>query len=180
MISDTASNWTHNLFCPRCAPIPLGYCDGRLPRYVNLTTYFRGWNGIRHTNDFVRHCGLVGSASAWDGTGCEFDSWQCRIYFPCSLSLRLLGFLRGSLGTYGLTQKLCLKKTDKLYRGWMLVSYMVESFQNSIMQLQQKIRFYWLEKSWVHGKSNTNKFVWPLYNALLSFHLFIHIPAYQI
>ena len=26
----------------------------------------------------------------------EFDSWQCRIYIPCSLSLRLLGSLRGS------------------------------------------------------------------------------------
>ena len=28
----------------------------------------------------VRHCGLVVSAPAWDRTGCEFDSWQCRIY----------------------------------------------------------------------------------------------------
>ena len=55
------------------------------------------------------YCGLVVSAPAWDGTGCEFDSWQCRIYTPCSWSLRLLEFLRGSLGTYGLTQKLCLK-----------------------------------------------------------------------
>ena len=55
------------------------------------------------------HCGLVGSAPAWNGTGCEFDSWQCRIYIPCSLSLRLLGSLWGSLGTYGLTQKLCWK-----------------------------------------------------------------------
>ena len=49
------------------------------------------------------------SAPAWDGTGCEFDSWQCRIYVLRSLSLRLLGSFRGSLGTYGLTQKLCLK-----------------------------------------------------------------------
>ena len=57
----------------------------------------------------ARHCGLVVSALAWDGTGCEFDSWQCRIYIPCSLSLRLLGSLRGSLGTYGLTQKWCWK-----------------------------------------------------------------------
>ena len=47
----------------------------------------------------LSHCGLVISAPAWDGTGCEFDSWQCRIYIPCSLSLRLLGSLRGSLGT---------------------------------------------------------------------------------
>ena len=64
----------------------------------------RRW-AIRHWT--IRHCGLVGSAPAWDGTGCEFDSWQCRIYIPCSLNLRLLGSLRGSLGTYGLTQKLC-------------------------------------------------------------------------
>ena len=37
---------------------------------------------------------------------CELDSWQCRIYIPFSLSLRLLGSLRGSLSTNGLTQKL--------------------------------------------------------------------------
>ena len=49
----------------------------------------------------------VASAPAWDGTGCELDSWQCRIYITCLLSLRLLWSLRGSLGTYGLTQKLC-------------------------------------------------------------------------
>ena len=55
------------------------------------------------------------SAPAWDGTGCEFDSWQFRIYIPCSLSLRLLGSLRGSLRTYGLTQKLCWKKSNHLY-----------------------------------------------------------------
>ena len=70
---------------------------------------------------FVLHCtlsctrnlwslGCSNVLSAWDGTGCEFDSWQCRIYIPCLLSLRLLGSLRGSLGTYGLAQKLCLKK----------------------------------------------------------------------
>ena len=106
----------------------------------------------------------MGSALTWDKTSCEFDSWQCRIYIPCSLSPsgvttpgqlwamtrlpfglprlpcpqidktfygilmllvscpgcpftlvtpllspRLLGSLHGSLGTYGLTQKLCLK-----------------------------------------------------------------------
>ena len=26
------------------------------------------------------HCGLVVSAPAWDGTGCEFDSWLSDIY----------------------------------------------------------------------------------------------------
>ena len=45
----------------------------------------------------VRQCGLVVSAPAWDGTGCEFDSWQCRIYIPCSLSLRLLEFVGYSM-----------------------------------------------------------------------------------
>ena len=55
----------------------------------------------------VRHIGLVVSFPACDETGREFDSWQCRIYIPCSLSLRLLGSLQGSLGTYGFTQKLC-------------------------------------------------------------------------
>ena len=34
----------------------------------------------------TRHCGLVVSAPACDGSGCEFDSWQCRIYIPCSLT----------------------------------------------------------------------------------------------
>ena len=33
--------------------------------------------------------------------------WMKQKANPCSLSLRLLGSLRGSLGTYGLTQKLC-------------------------------------------------------------------------
>ena len=63
-----------------------------------------------------RHCGPVGSAPAWDGTGCEFDSWQCRICIPCSLRLRLLWSFRGSLGTYGLTQKLMFeRKIIKLF-----------------------------------------------------------------
>ena len=57
----------------------------------------------------VRHCGLVVSAPAWDGTGCEFDSWQCRIYIPCSLSLRLLGSLRGSW-VHMAWHKNCVKK----------------------------------------------------------------------
>ena len=57
-----------------------------------------------------RHCGLVVSAPAWDGTGCEFDSWQCRIYIPCSLSLRLLGSLRVFSGYIWLETKIVLKK----------------------------------------------------------------------
>ena len=52
------------------------------------------------------------SAPAWDGTGCEFDSWQCRIYIPCSLSLRLLGSLRGSW-VHMAWHKNCVKKKKK-------------------------------------------------------------------
>ena len=37
-----------------------------------------------HSSSPVRHCGLVESGRIWDGTGCEFDSWQCRIHIPCS------------------------------------------------------------------------------------------------
>ena len=54
-------------------------------------------------------CDLVESAPSWDGTGCEFDSRQCRIYLPCSLSLRLLGSLRRSLGSLA-WHKICVKK----------------------------------------------------------------------
>ena len=79
-----------------------------------------------------RHCGLVVSAPAWDGTGCEFDSWQCRIYIPCSKSLRLFGSLWGSLGTYGLSQKLCSKK---LYSkiAWSIKYYTMTSGQLNII-----------------------------------------------
>ena len=59
----------------------------------------------------VRHFGLVVSTPAWDGTGREIDSWQCWIYIPCSLSIRLLESLRGSLGTYVLDTKIGLKKS---------------------------------------------------------------------
>ena len=51
---------------------------------------------------------IVVSAPAWDETGCEFDCWQCRIYIRCSLSLRSLGSLLVSLGTY----KKCVKKDN--------------------------------------------------------------------
>ena len=72
-----------------------------------LLTYLALLAGINSEGSIVRHCGLLVSAPAWNGTGCEFDSWQCRIYIPCSQNLRLHGSLRGSLGTYGFTQKLC-------------------------------------------------------------------------
>ena len=43
-------------------------------------------------------------------------------YIPCSLSLRLLGSLRGSLSTYGLTQKLCQKLKLKLIKNKELIT----------------------------------------------------------
>ena len=60
----------------------------------------------------IRHCGLVGSAPAWDGTGCEFDSWQCQIYIPCSLSLRLLG-LFGVFWVHMAWHKNCVENKKK-------------------------------------------------------------------
>ena len=43
-------------------------------------------------------------------TGCEFESWQCRIHIQCSKSLRLLWSLQGSLGTLNwLDTKIVLK-----------------------------------------------------------------------
>ena len=32
-ISDTARNWTHNLFHPKCALIPPGHSEGQIPSY---------------------------------------------------------------------------------------------------------------------------------------------------
>ena len=88
--------------------------------YINKFIYIRWILNINlfylYLFNFVCHCGLVVSAPAWDWTGCDFDSWQCWIYIPCSSSLRLLGTLQGFLGAYGLTQKLCLKKEKKFYR----------------------------------------------------------------
>ena len=43
----------------------------------------------------------------------SIDTMKCWIYIPCPLSLRLLGSIRGSLGKYGLTQKLYWKKITK-------------------------------------------------------------------
>ena len=57
------------------------------------------------------HCGLVKSARTWDGTGCEFDSWQCRIYirshvhraYNCSGPFGVSGYI-------GLDTKIVSKK----------------------------------------------------------------------
>ena len=82
----------------------INYC------YIGRLHYVKVQHMSVH-NYCVRHCGPVVSAPAWNGTGCEFDSWQCRIYIPCSLSLRLLGSHRGSLGSLHIAwHKNCVKK----------------------------------------------------------------------
>ena len=48
-------------------------------RYRKLLVEAQAEDGKRR-RIVARHCGLVESARTWDGTGCEFDSWQCRIY----------------------------------------------------------------------------------------------------
>ena len=53
--------------------------------WLILCRYFTNWIMHQHLFfefSFVEKSGLVVSAPAWDGTGCEFDSWQCQIYIP--------------------------------------------------------------------------------------------------
>ena len=87
--------WANGLECRTLLPIRLVMhlsVEGLRPRnwsYPPLQ-YLREWptpTFFVTETVVVRHCGLLGSAPAWDGTGCEFDSWQCRIYIPCALSL---------------------------------------------------------------------------------------------
>ena len=56
----------HHLIC--------SFCQVILELAARLSRFGLNWN------NFVCHCDLVGSARTWDGTGCEFDSWQCQIY----------------------------------------------------------------------------------------------------
>ena len=58
----------------------------------------------------VGHCGPVGSAPAWDGTGCEFDSWECRIYIPCSIEPMITWVPWGFSGYIWLDTKIVLAK----------------------------------------------------------------------
>ena len=58
-----------------------------------------------------RHCNLLVSAPAWDGTGTgpEFDPWQCRIHIPLFIEPTIAWVLgtSGYIWHYGLTQKVC-------------------------------------------------------------------------
>ena len=56
------------------------------------------------------HCGLVVSAPTWDGTGCEFNSWQCPDIYPMFIEPTITWV--PSRFTYGLTQQMCWKKTN--------------------------------------------------------------------
>ena len=74
------------------------------------------------------HCGLVGSAPAWDRTGCEFDSWQCRIYtYPMFIEPTITWVSSGFSGYIWLDTKIVLKKiyiyTDKVFLGEIYWNY---------------------------------------------------------
>ena len=60
---------------------------------------------------YFRHCGLVVSALAWDGTGCEFDSWQCRVGYISHVH-RAYNYLSpfGVLWVHMAWHKNCVKK----------------------------------------------------------------------
>ena len=45
-ISDTARNRTHNLFRPKCEPIPLGHSDGRGLDYIDIHIYLYNYNNM--------------------------------------------------------------------------------------------------------------------------------------
>ena len=57
-----------------------------------------------------RHCGLVVSAPAWDGTGPEFDPWQCRIIYPMFIESTITWVL-GTSGYIWLDTESVFKKT---------------------------------------------------------------------
>ena len=60
-----------------------------------------------------RHCGLVESVRTWDGTGCEIDSWQCRIYiyiYPMFIEPMITLVSSGFSGYIWLNTKIVLKK----------------------------------------------------------------------
>ena len=63
-----------------------------------------GGNGIS--------CGLMGSVQTWDGTGCEFDSWQCRIYIISHVHIEpsITWVPTGFSGYLRLDTKNCVKK----------------------------------------------------------------------
>ena len=84
---------------------------GFKPRYACFL--YVAYSAIEHVTPIAQtsgsHFGLVVSAPAWDGTGCKFDSRQCRIYIPCSLSLYDYLGLFGVLWIHMAWHKNCVK-----------------------------------------------------------------------
>ena len=86
-----------------------------------LATYWKSC--VTYLQEFwkqeVRHCGLVGSVCTWERN--RLWVWSLVVsdilYIPCSLSLRLLGSLRGFLGINALTQN-CVKKKRISLNKW--------------------------------------------------------------
>ena len=59
--------------------------------------------------EHIEHCGIVVSAPAWDGTGSEFDSWQCQIY-PTFIEPTITWIPSGFSGYIWLDTKIVLEK----------------------------------------------------------------------
>ena len=79
--------------------------QGPQSRLVTTTVHYR----CRYLSSKIRHCGLVVSAPAWDGTGREFDTWQCRIY-PMFIEPTITWVPSGFSGYIWLDTKIVLKK----------------------------------------------------------------------
>ena len=73
----------------------------------NTVVYFKIRLDVRYT---VRHCGLVVSAPAWDGTGREFDSWAVSDIYPMFMEPTITWVPSGFSGYIWLDTKIVLKK----------------------------------------------------------------------
>ena len=72
IISDTARNRTHNLFCPKCVPIPLGHSDRSLLNLEWLFNQFEIKSNIFELKAFVRLSKTV----------YQIFSLLCKMLFP--------------------------------------------------------------------------------------------------
>ena len=166
-ISDTARNRTHNLFRPKREPIPLGHSDGHFQaffgHFYSIKTYSD--NSINNLFLFQQlmpiYCSIAypllwpsGSGFTLDGTGCEFDSWQCRI--PCSLNQYLGPF--EILWVHMVSHKNCVKNDSEttvmvfqghfLYLSQKLVPLAVQSCQKNLKWTRRDLNDIHHEISW--------------------------------
>ena len=77
--SDSAPITTAGIVITSCAPSYLRFHRIRIGATPCVRVIISWIDGFSLENT-IRQCGLVVSTPAWDGTGCEFDSWQLRIY----------------------------------------------------------------------------------------------------